>query len=354
MAEQRRESIATTGLRALVRVVFGMVGLGVGILLLGVITGGFSEATGTFAPPTPDHDLEILPNAEGKRKVASRTAPVILVVDIVGVMGTERLNATTLREQLLESREGVLKGSRVKGIILNINSPGGTLNDINGMYDAIVEYKKQYDIPIYAFVDGVALSGGMYVAVAADKIYTTSTSLVGSIGVVMPPMMNFSGTLDKLGVTAVTVSAGTGKDLMNPTRPWAPDEQAPLQAITNFFYDQFVDIIVSQRKGVDRDVLVNEIGAGFFPAQKGVEYGLVDTADASKRGVIQQMLKEIGIKDKNYQVVGMKRRFGFLEGILDGKSPLFTGKMKHQLDLFPGIDPELLTQPLALHLPNLR
>ena len=92
--------------------------------------------------------------------------------------------------------------------------------DADGIYRAIKHYKEQYQVPVIAYVDGLCASGGMYIACAADKIYATDVSLVGSVGVLFPSFMNFSKLLDTVGVQSLTISSCKGKDDMNPLRPW--------------------------------------------------------------------------------------------------------------------------------------
>src|SRR5690606_9333623 len=137
--------------------------------------------------------------------------------------GTESFNMNTFRAQLMESREGIFEKSPVVALLLHIQSPGGTVIDADGIYRAIKAYKAQHNIPVYAYVDGLCASGGMYIAAAADKIFASDVSLIGSVGVISPPTFNFTKTMEKLGIEALTLSAGIGKDDLNPFRPWKAD-----------------------------------------------------------------------------------------------------------------------------------
>ena len=103
-----------------------------------------------------------------------------------------------MRKMLTESREGTFKDDRVKAILLDINSPGEHGHYANGMYRALKEYKQKYKVPIIAYVDGLCASGGMYVAAAADEVYASDVSLIGSIGVITPSFFNVYKALKNL------------------------------------------------------------------------------------------------------------------------------------------------------------
>ena len=350
------ESIAKTALRAFVRGTFTFVGFGFGIILIVIIA-----SAGSISKQVPATDFEeaevrytpkVLPNADGKRKVIKDPKGIILVVDLIGVFGSEQLNGDTIREQLLESREGIFKKQSVKGIILNINSPGGGLITIDNIYRLFDEYRDRYKVPIFAYVDGMALSGGMYTAVVADKIFASDKSMLGSVGVILPPFINFSETLEKLGLEALTVSSGNGKDRMNPTRKWEEGEEAPFQSHSDFFYDKFVDLIVDRRPSVTREQLVNQLGADYFPAELAKDYGLVDEVGARMHDVIRAMAEEIGVGKNEYQVVVLKKKEGLFEAIFERQSPFITGKITHRIEGLTSSDPKLMYQPLLMSRPS--
>jgi len=328
----------SSAMRAFFIACFSVLGLFVGILAVMMVFAGLSTQVDQVAVH-PLYSVKILPNAKGKRKVALRDAPVILRLDIVGVLGTDFLDRETVAQQLVESREGFFKGERVKGIILNINSPGGTLVDNDAIFQAIESYKSQYLVPVYAYIDGMALSGGMHVAVAADKIFASKTSLIGSVGVLLPPFLNYSETLDKLGIKSLTITAGEDKDLMNPLRPWKQGEETSLQEITQYYYEDFVNTVVARRPRLTREKLIGELGAGVFTAPFAQEQGFIDEYGYGFRDVLKLMVEELGIDDDNYQVVTFERKYRFLD-IFRKQSSLLQGKITHHVQLVPGSNVE--------------
>ncbi|MEX1012869.1 MAG: S49 family peptidase [Waddliaceae bacterium] len=252
----------------------------------------------------------VLPDAQGVRKVLDTNSPIILQVNIEGVIGGNHLNMGSIKDQLIESREGELKNARVKAIILNIHSPGGTVNDSHSIYENLKEYKKRYGVPIYAYVDGLCASGGMYVAAAADAIYCRNSSLIGSIGVISFPYFNVSKTLNKWGVDSLTLSEGKGKDNLNPFRPWRPDEDKNHRDILRSYYKNFVNIIVENRP-ITQEALIDQYGAKIFTAEQAKEAGLVDQYDLSLADTIKKVAEAVGLEDEKYQVVQLKSKIWY-------------------------------------------
>jgi protease-4 len=214
-----RESIFFASIRAFFLTLSAVVGIIFGFLIVGIIVGLMSESGGGEPQITYTYSPEIKPNAKGIRKELSNDAPVILKIDLNGIIGSDSLSRNSVTQQLIESRERYLKDNRVKAILLCINSPGGSAIDADGIYRAVKAYKENYKIPVYAYVDGLCASGGMYVAAAADKIFASDVSLIGSVGVILSTALNFSQLMDKIGVQSLTLYDGKGKDNLNKFRP---------------------------------------------------------------------------------------------------------------------------------------
>lgn len=302
-----------------------------------------------------DFKTEILPNAKGVRKKISKNAPVILQVDIDGVIGLQELTQSSIEKLLVESQEGSLSGGLVKAILLRINTPGGTINDADGIYRALKGYKERYKTPIIAHVDGLCASGGMYVACAADAIYASDVGIIGSIGVITPPFLNVSKLMEKVGVDALTISKGKGKDDLDPLRPWKSDEANNIESLTAYYYESFVDLVAKNRPKVSREALKNEYGAHIFPAAEAAKFGLIDGISLSRDATLEKLLALLSIEDDYYQVVRMSST-SWLTELLKTESPLVTGKIKHDWRLDSGLCNEGLlgrfaNEPLFLFRP---
>ncbi len=273
------------------------------IFLLTVAVGLFYVAT----KKDSDGRIEtILPDARWSRTVLPKTAPALLVLDIEGVVGLDQLSSDKILEQLLKSREDNFKRDRVKGILLRINTGGGGVFESDRIYRMLQKYKTRYKTPVYAYVDGLCASGGVWIASAADKIYATNTSFIGSVGV-LSGHFNFSKGLEKLGVQSLTLTAGKDKDTLNPLRPWKPDEEESVQEMINFIYKRFIDLVVTSRPGIDRDKLVNEYGANVYNAPDALTKGYIDGIVTDEGEVLKALAAAAGIpENKKYQVVNLE------------------------------------------------
>lgn len=282
-----------------------------------------------------DSDIKILPDADGKRSLLSHTAPVLLQINIVGEIGKDSLTAEKIQEMLLASREGKLKEGRVKGVLLYINSPGGGVTDSDAIYRALLDYKQRYSVPLFVYTDGLCASGGYYIACAADRIYSSPVSLVGSVGVLSwPPCVNLSQAMEKLGISALTLTAGKDKDALNPLRPWKEGEEKPLQEIIDFYYRYFLSIVTEHRPRLKAEALQQQYGARVFPAPIALEYGFIDNATSDRASVLKELAQAAGIAPGTaYQVVGFEF-FQFWKRLFQSEtSPLLTGKFQHCIDL---------------------
>lgn len=344
------ESIFKAACRRLFMVMATVLGAILGFALIS----GFFSLFFTKADSVPDVkqtlNAEISPNADGQRKSFSEEGPIILKVSIEGIIGGESLDRDKVGRQLMESREGIFEDDRVKAVILTINSPGGTVTDSDSIYRALKVYKERYKTPVYAHVDGLCASGGMYIACAADKIYATESSIIGSIGVIAPPAFNFSSLLEKVGVESLTLTAGKGKDELNPFRPWAKDEGKNYQMIITACYDIFVDIVTTNRKEVSKEKLLAEYGAQVFTAQRSEEIGYIDGGNKSYSQTLAMLAERIGAKDDKYQVIELKED-NWLRSLLKGKGSmqLLSGTLTHRIELPGQLDSRLSNQYLYLY-----
>lgn len=348
-----RESIFSSAIRSFFLVLLGTAGLLCGIILVIILLGSVSTSTDGDMEISYTYTPEIKPNADGIRKSLPKSAPVILKININGVIGLESITAAGIRQQLVESRERILANDRVKALLLFIDTPGGTATDADGIYRAIKEYKKAHNVPVYAFVDGLCASGGMYIASAADKIFATEASLIGSVGVLLPTAFNFTQLLEKIGVQSLTLYDGKGKDNLNPFRPWQKGEEANIKEAIDFFYMVFVDIVTNNRPRLSKEKLVEEYGANIFPSPLALEYGYIDEAHASLRTTIKQLAEKIGAKDDDYQVVEMMNK-NWVSQLFRTELSLLKGEINHhhQLELPLILNPKLQNQFLYLYIPG--
>jgi protease-4 len=198
-------------------------------------------------------------------------------------------------EQVIEGLQAAFKDKNAKGVILRINSPGGSPVQAGQINDEIRRLKAlNPKMPLYAVVDDICASGGYYVAVAADKIYVDKASLVGSIGVLMDGF-GFTGTMDKLGVERRLLTAGENKGFLDPFSPVDPKQKAYAQTMLNDIHQQFINTVKAGR-GTRLKETDGMFSGLIWTGEKSIELGLAD-ALGSTEYVAREVIKAKDIVD---------------------------------------------------------
>lgn len=340
-----RESIISSALRTLCNCLGAALGIFIALFLIVCAMGVLSEPEVTPAKS----DISLAPDAAGSRKMLSANAPVILRMNLQGVIGLEKLTSEQFQGLLYDSKDGVLKGGRVKAIFLNVDTPGGAATDSATIYQALMNYKKASNVPIYAFVDGFCASGGMYICSAADKIYATNSSVIGSIGVVLGPNFNFSDLMGKIGVSSLTITQGKDKDFLNPFRPWVPGEDSSLVTITKELYEEFVNVVTLGRPNLSKEKLINEYGAHIFLAPTAEKLGYIDVSNATYSQAMQACAAAANLQEGEYQVIELSSPNSVFSDLMQNKLGIFSGKIEHSLSTSPYS--ELSGKMLYLYVP---
>jgi len=178
-------------------------------------------------------------------------------------------------ETVIKGLRAAFKDKKTKGVILRINSPGGTPVQASYISGEIRRLRKKYpDTPLYAVVSDVCASGGYYVAVAADKIYVNESSIVGSIGVLISSF-GFVDTLDKLGVQRRLLTAGDHKGILDPFSPMKEFDREHLQQLLDQMHAKFIQVVREGRG--DRLKEQDDLFSGlFWSGEESVRLGLAD------------------------------------------------------------------------------
>ena len=180
-----------------------------------------------------------------------------------------------------------LKTDQADGVVLLVNTPGGTITGSKAIADAITRYRERTGKPVLVHVEGSSTSGGVYSTATANEIIADHGSMIGSIGVILGPLPRYKdvvatgSTLLQQGITTTGgisqeyITAGSGKDLNNPYRDLTEQERQRLQAMVDDDYEIFVAEVAAGRK-LDPQRIRNEFGAGIFSARQAVNSGLAD------------------------------------------------------------------------------
>src|SRR5688572_6224672 len=195
----------------------------------------------------------------------------------VAVIPIDSVIDTPARDRFEKAIKQVEDDASVKALVIEVDTPGGTVTASDEIYHRILKFKSRRNIPVVTAMGGMATSGGYYVACATDEIFVQPTTLTGNIGVVMQ-RFNYSGAMEKLGVAdaSVTPEGAKFKDLGSPYKPETPEGTAYLRGFAEDFYGQFKAIVETGRKGKLKDTIEKIADGRVFTAAEALKLGLVD------------------------------------------------------------------------------
>ena len=209
------------------------------------------------------------------------------------------------------------------GVILHINSPGGSPVQAGMINDEINRLRKEYPKkPLYVVVEEMCASGGYYIAAAADKIYVNKASIIGSIGVLMNGF-GFTGLMDKLGVERRLLTAGENKGFLDPFSPISSKQKGYAQEMLAEIHHQFIDV-VRKGRGVRLKETPETFSGLFWSGSKAVELGLADdfgTVDSVARDVLKvedivDYTKSEGLPERVLKKFGVALGAGVVQSIM--------------------------------------
>mgnify|MGYP000515870282 FL=1 len=220
-------------------------------------------------------------------KIGKHTA----LVDLQGVIASDKANA----DMMITGLKDAFEDKNTQGVIMRINSPGGSPVQAGQINDEIYRLRAQYPkIPFYVVIDDICASGGYYIAVAAEKIYVDKASLVGSIGVLMDGF-GFTQTMDKLGVERRLITSGTNKGFLDPFSPTDPQQVAYAKQMLEEIHAQFIQV-VRQGRGKRLKETPETFSGLVWSGQKSIELGLAD-GYGSVESVARDVIKAEDIVD---------------------------------------------------------
>jgi protease-4 len=208
---------------------------------------------------------------------------------LIEVRGIIAPDSAASADAVMSGLQDAFKDKRTQGVVLRINSPGGSPVQAGHINDEIRRLREKHpNIPVYAVVEDICASGGYYVAVAADKIYINQASIVGSIGVRMDGF-GFTGAMEKLGVERRLFSAGGNKGFLDPFLPVQELQKQHAEVMLNDIHQQFIKVV---REGRGKRLKESpEMFSGLlWVGAKNIEMGLADamgSIDYVAREVIQ-------------------------------------------------------------------
>lgn len=177
-------------------------------------------------------------------------------------------------QQFLKQLDDIKKDTRVKGVVLYVNSPGGGVVESKQIYEKIQLIKKSRKIPVYVSMGATAASGGYYISAPADKIFVDEETLTGSIGVIMQSL-NYSKLAEKYGVEFETIKTGPYKDIMSASREMTEGDRKILQSMIDDSYKRFLKVVADGRD-MPMDEVKKVADGRVMNGSQAVKAGLAD------------------------------------------------------------------------------
>jgi protease-4 len=246
------------------------------------------------------------------------------LVDINGVISHDRLASA---DNVMAGLQEAFKDKRTQGVVLRINSPGGSPVQAGYINDEIRRLRAKHpDIPLYAVVEDICASGGYYIAVAADRIFVDKASIIGSIGVVMDSF-GFTGTMEKLGVERRALASGENKTFLDPFAPLVEEHKEHAHEMIQQIHKQFIGV-VRQGRGKRLKETPDMYSGLLWVGQKSIDLGLADAlgnVDYVAREVIKaEEIVDFTLRENVAERLAKKfgagmadglARFGVLQGL---------------------------------------
>jgi protease-4 len=230
---------------------------------------------------------------------------------MVEVNGTITPGGEASAERVNTALQAAFKDKNTQGVVVRINSPGGSPVQAQTIYDEMKRLRKKYpDIPLYAVVEDICASGGYFIAVGADRIYVSRSSIVGSIGVLMNGF-GFTGTMEKLGIERRLITAGENKAMLDPFSPLDDKHKQHAVDLAKDIHQQFIGV-VREGRGKRLKEGPDTFSGLIWTGQKSVELGLTDGI-GSLEYVAREVVKAEEIVDftqKDNLAEKFAKRFG--------------------------------------------
>jgi protease IV len=254
------------------------------VALVAVAVAGLAAGCG----PGTGYIVRPIPADESLAEMVVQRDPGLFVSDKIALVDVSGLLTNGRSEGLFGSRENPValfaekldeaqKDPQVRALVLRINSPGGGVTASDLMYRRLMEFKKERKIPVIAVIEDVGASGAYYLAMGADVIIVSPTSITGSIGVIVQTF-SLAGTLDKLGIAAKAITSGPMKDMGSPFKPFDAADQKILQTLVDEFYARFLDIVATGRPKLSKDVIRKLADGRIYTGEQAIANGLADQA----------------------------------------------------------------------------
>ena len=311
-------------------------GAGLSLLVLGLVGGvisalmmaGFAAAIGGAGQTAIEPQRTVWGPATAKHTIRA--------IDVSGVIQNDAsdgaaLTAGTYGYEIADVLDD-LDADDADAVVLLMNTPGGAIPGSRAMGEAVERYQSRTGKKLFAFVQGMSASGGMFAMAGADEIVADHGSAIGSVGVISGPFLVYhdvtevgstileAGVTTRGGITGEYFTAGKGKDFGSPWREITADERAEYQGLLDHEYSEFV-AWVSRHRGIPEATLRDELGAGLFGTAQAQKVGYID-AVMTREDAFRHFAEVAGLDPDRTKVVAPEQP-GFLMQMLGAQARVY-------------------------------
>lgn len=230
--------------------------------------------------------VELVPSSQELEETQIQRDKGLFVLDKIAIIDVDGVMANRQRRGLMHSGENPVSlfiekldkaaaDRSVKAVVLRLDSPGGTVAASDIMYHSLRQFKQKTGKPVVACVLSLGCSGAYYLACGCDAIMAQPSSVTGNIGTVFQTV-SVAGTMEKIGIKAVTIKSGELKDIASPLHDLSDDERRVLDGIIQDFSHQFFDVVREGRKNMSEQKLHDVSDGRVFTAEQALQQGLID------------------------------------------------------------------------------
>lgn len=211
-------------------------------------------------------------NSKKQNPAKTAKSGYIAKIFITGII--QESNNTYNQKWLLETIDDLACDENNKGIILFVDSPGGSVYESDEAYCALLEYQETGK-PVWAYLGSMAASGGYYISCGAERIFANRNTLTGSIGVIAGESLDLTELMQKLGIKSKTFTAGKNKNMLNFNSPLTEEQENIMLSVANECYDQFTSIVADSRN-LDIETVRNLADGRIYTAKQALNLKLID------------------------------------------------------------------------------
>lgn len=230
--------------------------------------------------------VELVPTDRQLKETRIQKDAGLFVFDKIAIIEVDGLLENRRKGGLLRSGENPVSlfiekldkaaaDRSIKAVVLRLDSPGGTVAASDIMYHSLMEFRQQTGKPVIACILGIGCSGAYYIACGCDGIIAQPSGVVGNIGTIFQTF-SVAGTMEKIGVKAVTIKSGDLKDLASPLHNLSDEEQKVLQGIIEHLSEQFFEVVRNGRKKIDEQKMAELSDGRVFTAEQALQQRLID------------------------------------------------------------------------------